>query len=248
MRDLYKGRGFDKFSYVIVTDLENENAFDEAVVGVRRGRAHCLAFHWNVDKSDDFIKPAVAGTVSVMKAASMEPKVQWIVITSSYARGRRNKQSIDAVNTEDVDAWRMHWYRASKTLAERAAWDHVEKEKPTYDLATTCPPYVLGPIIHEAASSMSLNTFYPSEQLGLTALTFTLQVLIDHVRTQPHLVEAFAKLVDGTPGAPVPPQNWFDCSRSLKTLGMTPTPDKSTAIDMTKRLLAWQKQWTSQGL
>jgi hypothetical protein len=30
-----------------------------------------------------------------------------------------------------VDAWRMHWYRASKTLAERAAWDYMEKNKPT---------------------------------------------------------------------------------------------------------------------
>jgi nucleoside-diphosphate-sugar epimerase len=38
-----------------------------------------------VEKPDDFIKPAVAGTVSAMKAASKEPKVKRVVITSSYA-------------------------------------------------------------------------------------------------------------------------------------------------------------------
>lgn len=42
-------------------------------------------FHWNVEKPDDFIKPAVAGTVSMLRAAASEPKVQRLVITSSYA-------------------------------------------------------------------------------------------------------------------------------------------------------------------
>lgn len=42
-----------------------------------------------------------------------------------------NQQSIDEVNEKGVDAWRMHWYRASKTLAERAAWDFMKAEKPS---------------------------------------------------------------------------------------------------------------------
>jgi nucleoside-diphosphate-sugar epimerase len=42
-------------------------------------------FHWDVEKPDDFIKPAVAGTVSILRAADKEPKVQRVVITSSYA-------------------------------------------------------------------------------------------------------------------------------------------------------------------
>jgi len=37
-------------------------------------------------------------------------------------------------------------YRASKTLAERAAWKFVEENKPKWDLVTLCPPLVLGPI------------------------------------------------------------------------------------------------------
>lgn len=37
-------------------------------------------------------------------------------------------------------------YRASKTLAERAAWKFVQENKPKWDLVTLCPPLVLGPV------------------------------------------------------------------------------------------------------
>lgn len=71
--------------------------------------------------------------------------MQRIIITSSYAsilenrepgsttftESDWNQQSIDEVNEKGVDSWRMHWYRASKTLAERAAWKYVEDQKPS---------------------------------------------------------------------------------------------------------------------
>lgn len=40
-------------------------------------------------------------------------------------------------------------YRASKTFAEKGAWDFVEKEKPNFDVATICPPFVFGPIVRD---------------------------------------------------------------------------------------------------
>lgn len=49
-------------------------------------------------------------------------------------------------------------YRASKTFAERASWDFVEKEKPNFTLATMCPPLVLGPIVHYLQNLDNLNT------------------------------------------------------------------------------------------
>lgn len=172
MQEMYASRGLKDFEYVIVSDLENANAFDEAVKGVDAIMHTASPFHWNVAKPDDFIKPAVAGTESVLRAASKEPRVKRLVITSSYASILENRdpgtatfteddwnqQSIDAVEKEGTEAWRMHWYRASKTLAERAAWKYVEENKPSWDLVTVCPPYVLGPIIHEAATPESLNT------------------------------------------------------------------------------------------
>ena len=49
-------------------------------------------------------------------------------------------------------------YRASKTFAEKAAWDFVEKEKPNFTIATMCPPLVLGPIVHYLNGLDALNT------------------------------------------------------------------------------------------
>lgn len=77
----------------------------------------------------------------------------------------------------------------------------------------------------------------------LTAGTFNIQVLIDHVHKHPQLIKEFPKTVEGQPGAPVPPTNWFDCSRSLRTLDITPTPESSTAVDMTKSLAERKAGW-----
>lgn len=49
-------------------------------------------------------------------------------------------------------------YLASKTLAERAAWDFVAKNKPNFQLATICPPMVYGPAFHTISSLEHLNT------------------------------------------------------------------------------------------
>ncbi|KAJ5668364.1 NAD(P)-binding protein [Penicillium maclennaniae] len=50
-----------------------------------------------------------------------------------------------------------HAYRASKTFAERAAWDFVEREKPNFTLSVINPP-LLGPIVHSLTSLETLNT------------------------------------------------------------------------------------------
>jgi hypothetical protein len=41
--------------------------------------------------------------------------------------------------------------------------------------------------------------------------------------------DVFSNAVRGEPGKAVPPQNWFDCSRSLKTLDLAPTHESKTA-------------------
>ncbi|KAJ5178796.1 NAD(P)-binding protein [Penicillium capsulatum] len=41
---------------------------------------------------------------------------------------------------------------------ERAAWNFIEKEKPSFDLSVINPPLVLGPIAHKLASLIALNT------------------------------------------------------------------------------------------
>ena len=64
----------------------------------------------------------------------------------------------DPITEEEAITNPVNGYRASKTFAEKAAWEFVEKEKPNFTLATMCPPLVLGPIVHYLNSLDALNT------------------------------------------------------------------------------------------
>jgi len=54
----------------------------------------------------------------------------------------------------------MMGYRASKTFAEKAAWEFVEKEKPNFTVSTINPPMVFGPIVSLAMHSSTQSLTY----------------------------------------------------------------------------------------
>lgn len=174
LKELFKKFG-DKFSYVIVENIEKKGAFDAAMEGVH-GVAHTASPVPSKEVKDiyeDLINPAVNGTLSVLESAK-KSGVQRVVYTSSYAavNSPKGPQGPDHVFTEkdwNVDCPKavkengndcpfMEAYRASKTLAERSAWDFMETQKPGFDLVTLCPPWVFGPAIHQVASPESLNS------------------------------------------------------------------------------------------
>jgi nucleoside-diphosphate-sugar epimerase len=45
-----------------------------------------------------------------------------------------------------------------QALAEKAAWEFMEKEKPGFDLATIRAPLVYGPVAHHLESLSGINT------------------------------------------------------------------------------------------
>ena len=71
-----------------------------------------------------------------------------------------NQQSIDEVEKLGKNASAAAKYRASKTLAEKAAWElyNANKGKIQWDLVTINPPFVFGPAIHEVDKAAALNT------------------------------------------------------------------------------------------
>lgn len=76
----------------------------------------------------------------------------------TYTEADWNEVSV-AGHEKDGDAQvPVEAYRASKTLAERAAWDFVASHQPTWDLATINPPFVLGPCLQQVGSAEKLNT------------------------------------------------------------------------------------------
>ncbi|KAG8747006.1 methylglyoxal reductase (NADPH-dependent) gre2 [Ceratobasidium sp. 414] len=168
--DLFKS---DKFSYVIVGDIAQDGAFDEAVKGVDAVAHTASPFHFQADDPQTLIEPAVKGTVGILKSIEKNgPGVQRVVVTSSVAAILNTSRPTGTIYTE-VD-WNTFStkeveekgkgaaggdkYRASKTLAERAAWAEVETKKPTWDLATINPPMVFGPILQQVDDPSNLNT------------------------------------------------------------------------------------------
>lgn len=154
-------------------DIAQEGAFDEAVKidGLAAVIHTASPFHFNVtDTQKDLLDPAVIGTTGVLKAIKKNaPSVKRVVITSSFAAIVDGGKGDAVGHTYSEKDWNpvtleqalqnpTNGYRASKTFAERAAWDFVEKEKPNFTLAVVNPPLVLGPIVHYLNSLDALNT------------------------------------------------------------------------------------------
>ncbi|KAJ3125245.1 hypothetical protein HK098_000443 [Nowakowskiella sp. JEL0407] len=114
----------------------------------------------NVDEQF-FIKPAVEGTLNVLKATLTEPLVKRVVLTSStvavsggreseydvYSNGKK-VQDGHAFNENDwTNVDKVKGYQKSKTLAEKAAWNFIEENKKPFELATVNPSYIMGPYL-----------------------------------------------------------------------------------------------------
>ncbi|EPS28845.1 Ketoreductase azaE [Penicillium oxalicum] len=160
----------EKLSYVIVKDIAQNGAFDEAIKSDPPFDyvLHTASpFHFNVqDPVKDFLDPAIKGTTGILNAIKAHaPTVKRVVITSSFAaivNGKKHPKIYSEKEWNPV-TWEeamdpANTYRGSKTFAEKAAWDFVEKEKPNFDLVTINPPLVLGPIVSYLNSLDAINT------------------------------------------------------------------------------------------
>ena len=174
LQSVFKKYG-DSLSFIIAEDLEKQGAFDDAVKDVDAVLHTASPFHFNIegDPKRTLINPAVNGTRNVLSSILKHgSNVKRVVITSSFAaildstrQGHIvytekdwNISSVENVEKKGKDQEGPDAYRASKTMAERAAWQFVEENKPTWDLVTVNPPLVFGPILHQVNSPEKLNT------------------------------------------------------------------------------------------
>jgi nucleoside-diphosphate-sugar epimerase len=174
IKEAHPKYGKDKLDFAIVEDIAQEGAFDKAVISEPPFEAviHTASpFHFNVtDVQKELLDPAVVGTTGILRSIKKSaPSVKRVVITSSFAsivdgtKGSRpdytySEADWNPITREQAVENPSNGYRASKTFAERAAWDFIEKEKPNFTIATINPPLVLGPIVHYLNSLDTLNT------------------------------------------------------------------------------------------
>ncbi|KAH7906355.1 hypothetical protein BJ138DRAFT_1016362 [Hygrophoropsis aurantiaca] len=163
----------DKHEIVIVPDITKEGAFDEAVKGVHAVEHVASPVDLALEDPYELINPAVKGTVGMLQSVlNHGTSIQRIVITSSVAavihddptplifdESDWNEQCLEILARGGPQLTGPMKYRASKTLAEKAAWKFWEdnQTKIKWDIVVINPPYVFGPTIHEAASPSALN-------------------------------------------------------------------------------------------
>lgn len=142
---------------LVVADLNTDDAFDaparDCAFVIHAASPYVLSV---TDPQKDLVDPAVEGTRRVLRACAMSPSVSRVIVTSSMA-------AITDEPSSDHDLTEADWntkstlqrnpYYLSKTLAERAAWDFVEHEKPRFSLVVINPFMVIGPSL-----APSLNT------------------------------------------------------------------------------------------
>ncbi|KAM6590449.1 hypothetical protein CsatA_013054 [Cannabis sativa] len=103
------------------------------------------------DPDADLLKPAVQGTINVLRAA-LDANVKRVVITSSISAMIPNpswpsEKPFDESSWTDLDYCksRQKWYPVSKTLAEKAAWEFSQEHG--MDVVAIHPATCLGPLL-----------------------------------------------------------------------------------------------------
>jgi len=135
-----------------IADLLKDDGWKEAVEGSKYVLHVASPFFLGEPENEDvFIKPAVEGTLRVLKACA-DADVQKVVLTSSFAAvGYGHPREKEVYTEEDwssVDG-EISAYAKSKTLAEKAAWEFVEnlEESKKFDLTVINPVAGTGPML-----------------------------------------------------------------------------------------------------
>ncbi|KAF8394871.1 hypothetical protein HHK36_018808 [Tetracentron sinense] len=143
-------------------DYDSIAAAINGAVGVFHLASPCI-----VDKVQDpekeLLQPAITGTINVLTAAK-ESGVRRVVVTSSISAITPSPSwPADVIKDEncwtDLDYCTQNelWYPASKTLAEKAAWEFA-KEK-GLDVVVLNPGTVMGPILPPVLNASMLMIF-----------------------------------------------------------------------------------------
>jgi len=144
--------GITDFSHLsfIEADLTSDNNWDEALKDCDYVLHVASPFPAQDPKDEnELIIPARDGALRVLKA-SRDAGVKRVVLTSSFAAVGYSKNLADHVFTEedwtDVNA-ELPAYIKSKTVAEKSAWEFIEKEGNGLELSVVNPVGIFGPAI-----------------------------------------------------------------------------------------------------
>ena len=188
--------------FVTVPDIEAPGALDSAILGTDSSSnpssklesepasyvCHVASPYFTTSKSplEDLINPAVNGTRNVLTSALKSTQLKRLTVLSSFASVvdlslnpragyTYTEKDWDPVTLEQGSKDGYWGYHASKTFAERTAWEMFQQAtpKPSWDLVTFCPPMIYGPPIHEIDASKGIDGLGTSLRRLLSSITGT---------------------------------------------------------------------------
>jgi nucleoside-diphosphate-sugar epimerase len=156
-----RGAADDSGLEVVVADLAADEGWTAAAAGCEE--VHHVATPIPAaqpDDPDELIVAARDGTLRALRAAR-DAGARRVVLTSSFAAVGYSPKP-DAEYTEadwtDPDMPGLPAYPRSKTIAERAAWDFIEREGGETELVVVNPTFILGPALTtQVRSSLQLT-------------------------------------------------------------------------------------------
>lgn len=145
---------------IVAADLLDDAGWPDAVLGATHVLHVASPFPMRQPRdADELIAPARGGTLRVLRAAR-DAGVRRVVVTSSFAAigyGPHPGRRFTEEDWTDPDRPGISAYVRSKTLAERAAWDFVDREAGGLELSVVNPVGVFGPALGtDLSSSLAL--------------------------------------------------------------------------------------------
>jgi nucleoside-diphosphate-sugar epimerase len=192
---------------VVTADLMTDDGWPGAMAGCT-DIYHVASPMIQPKDPDEVIAPAREGTLRVLRAAR-DAGARRVVLTSSFAAvGYTPKPGGDYTEADwtDPDTPGLPPYPRSKAIAERAAWDFIEREGAGTELVSVNPTGIFGPTLTaEARSTLQLikamldgtMTVVPRQRFGVADVRDVADAHI-RARTTPAAAgKRFLVLADG---------------------------------------------------
>ncbi|KPH14402.1 aldehyde reductase [Chryseobacterium sp. ERMR1:04] len=131
------------------TELTKDDNWEQAMKGCTYVLSVASPVFFDIPKNEDeAIRPAVEGILRILKFAKKEG-VKRVVMTSSFgaigfSNTDKNKETTE-IDWTNPNLKGLSIYEKSKGIAERTAWDFINKEGNQLEFATINPVAILGP-------------------------------------------------------------------------------------------------------
>ncbi|KAL4880333.1 hypothetical protein BJY04DRAFT_191635 [Aspergillus karnatakaensis] len=180
---------------IVTTDLNSNEGWADALQNVTFVQHIASPFPNAPPKNeDDLLNPAIEGTRRVLRFAK-DARVKRVVVTSSsaavqYGLANRDKRRFTEEDWTDLSGpkERVSLYARSKTLAEKAAWEFMEREGEGKDsgmeLSVVNPVMIFGPALgkEDGTSLHAITELMEGTAPGIPRLQFNIVDVRDCAR------------------------------------------------------------------